>query len=253
MRCPIIDEDVLVPCQLQGCRHHVEYEWTQNCLLSYLQEQGAENLSIDEIAFLYRRPSAKVKEHVNSALQKLRSSAITMELPDREFRYLITSRVCCVCESVVDPEGVSKSLMIPEIGGVYCSRECKDDRHPRVVELEVQHGLPVARILDWTFRRYKSLALAEKALGMPRWLVYESCEKYLDRPLEGYFDSLKAVQRQRKNSLIRRTWHEPQWVDAMVRARRPVVNRIARRHGTATWVDERIQRIRERLHYLVGK
>ncbi len=170
-----------------------------------MDQQGVEILSADEIAFLYRRPPGRVKKALDEALLKLRATAIEQQLP-RQFRVVETDRACCVCESAVDD--VPRSLRLER--HVYCSRDCRDHTPPPLVALEISRGLPIAKILEWTFHHYRTLPLAEQALGIPRWLLQDAATRHLGRALDSFFE-----KRERK-TLVRRTWHAPEWVDALI-------------------------------------
>lgn len=202
-------EPVTVPCELANCRYHVDYRWARNCLLAYLDEQSAESLSVDEIAFLYRRAPGDVKAVLDEAMTRLRSTAIEQQCP-RRFTVLETDLVCCVCESAVDE--VPRSLRLDN--HVYCSRECRDAKPPAVIALEVSRGLTIETILEWTFRQYRTLGLAEQSLGVPRWMLQDMTQRYLGRSLDSFFEKRGA------KTLVRRTWHAPEWVDIMIQQTR---------------------------------
>jgi len=241
-RCPIIEEPVVASCALAKCAFHIDYPWASNCLLAYLHQQGVEALTTEEVAYLYQRPVEHVKEIIDGAISKLRSSAIDIQAADDsslapQFRYFVTTNVCIVCESLIEDEEIPKSLTIQSINAVYCSKDCKEERHPRVVELEVEKGLPITVILEWTFRRYKTATLAEQALGMPRWLLQTVCQRFLERPLDYYFSDAKVTETKpvsQKMMLIRRAWTNPAWVTSMVSDIRPITSEIRRRFGPVT-------------------
>jgi hypothetical protein len=183
--CPLLHVAIATPCGLHNCRYHVDYHWSGNCLLIYSQQQGVDKLTVDEISYLYRRPVDEVKKLLDDGIAKLRgtaidSASITQESLARRFNYLLTSRICCVCESTLEDEP-SRGLRIEAIGAAYCSKDCRDAKPPRLVELEVEKGLPIERILEWTFRRYQTLSLAEQALSLPRWLVYEASRQSFEQ------------------------------------------------------------------------
>jgi len=236
-RCSKIDATVTARCQIESCRYHIRYQWSANCLLAYMQQQNIDALSIDEISFLYRIPVDNVKCSIDRSTAQLRAQAIDVQAQYDEwltpqFSFLLSRQVCVVCESTLDPnEPLNRSLTIESIGAAYCSKECREAKPPRIIELEVEKRLPIERILEWTFRHYKSLALAEQALNMPRWLMYEACRRYLGKPLDSFFDGLRAVQTQRKSALIRRTWHAPAWVDGLVEQLLPVRQAVMHKFG----------------------
>jgi hypothetical protein len=232
-RCGTLGTTLRTDCQLRQCRYHIDYEWTANCLLAYMHQQQVESLSVDEVSFLYRIPAERVKQKIEEATVALRTGALEQQRErddslSRQFRYLLGARLCCVCESPVGDEPVARNLQVERIGAFYCSRECRDEKPPRVVELEVEKGLWIGKILQWTFRRYGSLSLAEQALQMPRWLVYEASRRYLNEPIESFFPALQHVQNQRRSALIRRTWHTPKWVESLTRRLQPLVTEAKR-------------------------
>jgi hypothetical protein len=218
-----------------------------------MHQQRIDSLSIDEISFLYRIPSEKVKEAIDAATAMLRSQALDVQQEHddylaRKFRYLADARLCCVCESFIDEDPLPRNLVIESIRAHYCSKDCRDQKPPRIIELEVEKGLPIERILEWTFRRYRSLSLAEQALQMPRWLVYDSCRRYLGVPLEQYFPALQQLQNQRRSALIRRTWHTPRWVSMLTQRFRPVIEAASNQYGPPTL---KLQGLREQLAHLL--
>lgn len=245
-RCSVTGTTLRTECKLKACRYHVDYEWSANCLLAYMHQQGIESLSIDEISFLYRVRSEIVKQRIDEGSAALRAQALDVQSGrdhtlSRQFRYLVGARLCLVCESSLDEdEPPLRNLQVDNVGA-YCSKECRDEKPPRIIELEVTKGLPIAQILEWTFRRYRSLSLAEQALQMPRWLVYDSCRRYLGRPLDEFFPALKQLQKQRRSALIRRTWHTPRWVGVLTQKLRPVVDAASRRFGRPTVDTERLR------------
>jgi len=250
-RCPVISADISIPCALNQCRYHIDYPWFGNCLLAYLHDQEIEQLSVDEVAFLYQRPVEEIKQLIEESTGLMRSRALEVDATGdssltRQFRYFPTDLVCCVCESEVDPRETARSLKIDSAGMIYCSKECRDERPPRIIELEVEKGIPINRILDWTFRRYRSLTLVEQALGMPRWLIGESCQRFLGHPLEFYFAATKTL---RSYSLIRRSWRVPGWIAGMIDRLRWVRGAILRRHGPPSIQTEDL---RQGLNYVIG-
>jgi hypothetical protein len=249
-RCPVIHETIHRPCSLEHCAHHIDYPWAANCLLAYAHQQNVESLSTEEIAYLYQMPIVYVKNLLSEAMIALRSGTIDQKATEGgkfepQFSYFITDRVCCVCESALEEE-IPRSLRIETLGAVYCSRECRDEKHPLLITLEVQKGLPVAQILEWTFKRFRSLALAEQSLGLPRWLTHESSKKYLDRPLDFYFPSLRAAQN-RNTILVRKTWRAPEPLYRMMAKLRPVRRAIAERFGPRNVSLSTLQRDLNRL------
>jgi len=239
-RCPVVRETIFAPCGLEDCAYHIDYPFAANCVLAYMHQQGTDALSADEVAYLYQRPVEDVKKLIDAATQALRANAMEMESKDEEtlqpqFRYLATDQVCCVCESEIeDWPNVPRHMWINNTGLVYCSKECRDEMPPRLVELEVEKGIPIATILNWSFSRYRTITLAEQSLGIPRWLANDACRRFLNKRLDDYFPALKNASPPKKAGLARRTWHTPAWVNSMLQAVRPVAAQIQRRFGPSS-------------------
>jgi hypothetical protein len=239
-RCPVIRETICAPCSLEQCAYHIDYPFAANCVLAYMHQQGVDALSADEIAYLYQRPVEDVKKLIDSATQVLRAKAIEVESHDDEalqaqFRYLQTDQVCCVCESAIeDWPNVPRAFWVTNTGLAYCSKECRDEKPPRLIELELERGIPIGKILDWTFSNYRSVSLAEQSLNMPRWLVSDACRRFLGKRIEDYFPPLKNSIPPKRASLSRRTWHTPAWVNSMIQKVRPVAQQIQQQFGPSS-------------------
>lgn len=233
--CPIVKETINTSCALEKCVYHIDYPWAANCLLAYAHQQSIETLSPEEISYLYQMPVKYVKDLISKAVATLRSNSINQHATgdtsfEKQFTYFITDRVCCICESALEEE-IPRTLKIQSIGAVYCSKECRNEMHPLLVELEARKGIPISTILEWTFRRYKSLSLAEQSLKIPRWLAYESCRRYLDRPLDYYFPDVQTIKKHRSSMLVRRTWKPSQSFHRMMERVRPVSQAITQKFG----------------------
>lgn len=232
--CPIFDASLVTPCRLSSCRFYVDYSWSNNCMLSYMHNQKTHSLSLEEISFLYQIPIDDVRADYKSGLQKLRSEALFDESTSddslrRSFNFFPTKKICCVCESRIDGS-VSQSLVIQSIGLAYCSRECKQEKPVRLVEIEHEYGLDIASVLEWSFTNFKNLGLAEQALGIPRWLAYYACKVFLGHELQDYFSSLRKARSKRKK-LVRRTWHKPSLIESRIRRLEPTRRLVYRKYG----------------------
>jgi len=233
-RCNRLQMYLRCSCQLHSCGYWVEWPQTYNCLWAYFQQQEVEGLTPEEISYLYRLPLADVQHSLYEAMVKLRESslkvaAIQNDLP-RNFNFIITERVCCVCEQVIE---VPALLTVRSLGLAYCSRHCKTLKPPRIIELEHQYGLEIKNILSWALAHFHNLSTAEHALGMNRWMLYEACQRFLGRDPEDFFPGLRAMKKHRQSSLVRRTWHAPKWVDEMLVKLKPVTRLIEAKYGIA--------------------
>lgn len=75
VECPFTQMQVVSPCNLKTCKYHIENEWSRNCLLEYLDVQGSESLAVEEIAFLYSKPTDKVELVIEQGMAKLRENS----------------------------------------------------------------------------------------------------------------------------------------------------------------------------------
>ena len=73
--CPFTEMQVISPCSLKKCNFYVENEWSRNCLLQYMEEQNYEELSSEEIAFLYQTTTEKVEDTIREAMSQLRENS----------------------------------------------------------------------------------------------------------------------------------------------------------------------------------
>ena len=186
--CPVMKCQLNLPCQLQECKFWINVDWTRNCLLSYAATQGVSNLTVEEVSFLYDFPLKKVIELSNSALKKMHDGVVHAESYnspelERQFWFIPTKKVCCVCSSSI-PDDDGNRIDIADLGLAYCSQDCADEKHRLLVKLEYQNGLPIQNILSWAFHRFRSVAGIERAMGLPRWLIEESCERFLGRKVD---------------------------------------------------------------------
>lgn len=241
--CPVLNAPLMTPCQLKSCKFNVNYSWSNNCLLSYMHEQDKQTLSLEEISFLYGIPIDDVTEIYREAIYNLRSGAISVESAHDDklkpaFAFFPTRGVCCVCESRI--ETTSPQLQLKNNDLAYCSKECKQEKPPRLIELEAQYGLEIGKVLEWVFTNFRSLTLAEQALNLPRWLAYYACKTFLGYELQEYFSSLKKIKSNHKRKLVRRTWHKPTKVDKLLTGLMQTRDVVYERYGQPVLQSGRI-------------
>ena len=76
IQCPVTEMSLVSTCCISSCPYNIANEWHRNCLLDYLDTQGGENLSIEEIAFLYEDTPKNVKKVIDSGMTKLRDNSV---------------------------------------------------------------------------------------------------------------------------------------------------------------------------------
>lgn len=192
-QCPATGEKLNTACGLNECRYHVEFKYNNNCLLSYLNSHGTDQLSAEEIAYLYNVPLATVQKEIDNGFSLLRKEAFLAEAvqdPDMEkqFSFIATDKICCVCGSSTNPQ---TKLNVKDTPLAYCSTECSEDEPQGMIQLEYRLGLPAAKILRWAFMRFKTLIVVEKALGINRHVLDILCKKILNKNLKDVVANLK--------------------------------------------------------------
>lgn len=226
--CPVMNVDLVVPCDFGGCAYHIGYDRTLNCLLHYLRGKHRA-LRIGEVALLLGKTQQEVRAIYEGAIQKLRHTSITSaqaegDVPGPRFEFLETSRLCCVCESLVTERDDAIYSKIGERHIVYCDQDCYEHKPPGVIELEDRFGVEAAEIMTWAVGRFKTINSIQEALQLPKDLLVRLCEKIPS--LQGRF-----LPRRRKLA-ARRTWHSPKWVDEMLSSTTPVLRALSRRTGS---------------------
>ena len=178
-QCTVLGTDVVTPCSLHECRWHVDYPWSNNCMVAYAQEHGSDGLSADEISFLLKRDRADVTRSINGALAKLRGQAVehAHESHDleRKFEVVRLTGACAVCGAPT-PRPLPSKLQVEGIA--YCSQTCMEVKPPVLLLLEAEHGVELDKLLSWAAHKFKTPQAMEHALGVPRQILMVAVENY---------------------------------------------------------------------------
>ncbi len=214
-QCTVLGTDVVTPCNLHECRWHVDYPWSNNCMVAYAQEHGSGGLSADEISFLLKRDRAAVTKSINGAVAQLRGGAVEQAHEshdlERTFEVVKLPGSCAVC-------GASTPKPLPpkfEVEGLaYCSQTCMELKPPVLLLLEAKHGVDLEKLLAWAAYKFRTPQAMEQALGVPRQILLSAVERYTDaagprtnarfrRPDPGVYHT----------PLRRRTNKLPKWIE----------------------------------------
>lgn len=192
LRCPAHHATVKAPCKLDGCKFWVPSDIANRCLLAYAHQQKVDQLSGDEIAYLYGQHVDTVKAELESAMLRLRQTAIQSDAahdPDieRVFWFVETNKICCVCGSTTENGGIA----IPETPLAYCSKECAEEMPADQLACEYRFGRPIQTIIRWAIRRFRNLPVLERTLGLKRETLIELCRRHLGRDLSAFFPKVK--------------------------------------------------------------
>jgi hypothetical protein len=116
--CPVIQEEIVVPCELKSCAYHTDLPKCHGCAIVYSSMQGTEFQTLD-LAILYRQPHEAVKRDMDRILTALKSSL--KDGAEATFEFFPLPGVCSTCESPIEDD--SPTLIE---GCEYCSRECAE-------------------------------------------------------------------------------------------------------------------------------
>ena len=185
------------PCGLGECRYHVDFAFSKNCLLNYVNIHNTDVLSLDEISYLYNIPISEVQFEFEDGMTKVRQEAFMAEASsdpelERQFHMVPTTKICCVCGELTDPLSL---VLCKDTPLAYCSMECHDDRPFGMMLMEYRIGVPADKILRWAFLRFKTLIILEKALGVSRTALDIICMKILKKPLKDAISSSKLLSK----------------------------------------------------------
>jgi hypothetical protein len=132
-----------------------------------------------------------VEEQLDEALSDMRVHAIVAEAENdstlqRKFWYIPTSGVCCVCGTIID--GEEECIQIPQTPLCYCSSECEAAKPYEDVIIEYRFGLEPKLVTKWAFKRFKSVSMIEKALGLNRNALGRLLERWLNTNLQSFYE-----------------------------------------------------------------
>lgn len=192
LRCPAHHAQVTRSCGLDGCKFWVKSDMANSCLLAYAHQQKVDRLSGDEIAYLYGQPVDLVKAELESAMLRLRQTALQSDAatdPDieRTFWFVETTGICCVCGSTTD----QNRILVHETPLAYCSKECAEESPADQLACEFRFGRPIQTIIRWAIRRFRNLPVLERTLGLKRETLIELCRAHLGRDLSVFFPKVK--------------------------------------------------------------
>ncbi len=194
--CPVTRVPLVVNCELRECQYFVPAKWARGCLLAYVDGQGSEVLTSEEISVLYQLPLTDVNRRSQSGMAVLRQKVMMAESASdsdlrRQFEFVLTDQLCCVCGSMVVPgEGIPVEQSAPL---AYCSEECLKEKHPLMIRLEHRYGIHIEVILKWALRKFRTPTLLEKALDLPRVLIQELCQQFFKQDVRESIQSIRKA------------------------------------------------------------
>jgi hypothetical protein len=124
--CPVHQEPVTLPCGLKKCRYWVDQPWTRNCALNFLATQEKENLTVDQVSLLFRKPPERVDAIYKRAFKIVQRHYLKDQVRNRGtpwFQYL--QGYCVACQSKLLEEEILDPKLRLDVEHGYCSVDCK--------------------------------------------------------------------------------------------------------------------------------
>lgn len=116
--CPVIQEEIVIPCELKACAYHTDLPKCHGCAIVYSAVHGHDFQPID-LAVLYRQPHEAVKRDMERILAHLKTQLRDGGEPT--FGFFPMAGVCTACESPIEEESP-----IRIDGCEYCSSACAE-------------------------------------------------------------------------------------------------------------------------------
>ena len=135
--CPVHRQPVVTACELKKCRYWVDQKWTRNCALNFMAAQEKDNLTIDQVSLLFRKPPERVDAIYRRAFKIVQRHYLKDQVRNRGtpwFRYM--TGYCVACQTkLLEEEIADETLRLdPEHG--YCSADCKFQFPPQYFTVE---------------------------------------------------------------------------------------------------------------------
>ena len=143
LACPIHKQSIVTDCKLKDCKFNVDYGWSKNCVLYYMNEHGKQKLLPEEISFLYQIPTLEVKDNIKKAFVYIRKTLLKEKIEDLKRNhkikraYFLKDR-CVNCGQELKDIGID--LRLPK-GYGWCSAVCKTSKPYDIFKIEKDFGI----------------------------------------------------------------------------------------------------------------
>ena len=135
--CPYTKESLRQPCTLQKCPYWINHAWTRNCSMNFMVEQFRDNLSVEQVSFLYRKSPDRVDSIFKRCFKIVQRHYLRDLLRSKSIpQFHFVSGYCVHCQSrLLDEELEDPMLRIDQDFG-YCSTDCKKQYPVQYFEIE---------------------------------------------------------------------------------------------------------------------
>jgi hypothetical protein len=175
--CPVLNEPLILPCGVEKCRYWVDQPWAKNCVFHYLAEQQREALSVDQVAFLYRKSPARVDSIYKRCFKIVQRHFLKDHLRNKDVpRFSFLPGFCVHCQTkLTEAELNDKNLALTE-GFGYCTADCKRKYPPNFFEIEKFFESEFLKVVNVGLEMFNYCAL-EEILGLQLNVLRQRLEK----------------------------------------------------------------------------
>ena len=178
--CPYTKEPLAVPCRLGKCPFWVNHPWTKNCSLNFLVDQAKENLTVEQVSFLYKKSSERVQSIYKNCFKIVQRHYLKDYLKTRGVpRFHFIPGFCVHCQSrLTDEEIQDPTLRLDQEHG-YCSADCKKQFPASYFEIEKFFEADFFRVVELGGEIFNFYYL-EEVLGFQPNVLRNRLEKIRD-------------------------------------------------------------------------
>lgn len=207
--CNILNMVIKAPCKLDGCPWRLQNAAAMNCLKHYLTTRGEDNVTPEEFSWLYKIPYDTVKGLYTTNIVQLQRVKFQKKLEsDVRWRYVASTKLCCVCESLItdQPHHV-------EGGQAWCSDICLYRKEPWVVRVEGIFEASITTVIRRITQTFKALSVAQQVLGLTKFQMRIVCNRYLKSNIYELFTSKKQMP---SDGMLKYKGEQPSWIHDML-------------------------------------
>lgn len=185
--CPFMGVQLNLPCSLKDCNNHIDNKWFKNCVLCYMHNEGLQQLSPTEVAFLFRIPEEEVMEIYNRQMSKIRKKYLHEELAHdmNAITYLTDVDICCVCECKTNSDIIRDGLR-------FCSPQCLKRRPLFIFDIEREYGCTIETVMEVAMRMFKTIEILESVFHISRKKIEFIVRNYARNLSNQFFTLISA-------------------------------------------------------------
>lgn len=178
--CPYTKESLRHPCSLKQCPFWINHSWTKNCAINFMTEQEKENLSVEQVSFLYKKSPDRVESIFKKCFKIVQRHYLKDFLKNKavpQFNYI--PGFCVSCQSKLSEEEFNDPLLRIDADFGYCSPECKKTFPVQYFEIEKFFEVDFFKVVEVGSEIFNFYYL-EEVLGFQPNVLRNRLEKILN-------------------------------------------------------------------------